>query len=325
MTISELRGRTSKFFTGIVIRKAVLAFFTLSAIVCGGLGCFYYHLLLNDSMATLISVGAIAVPIILTLIAMALRGKDDYKRFMIITYASRMPVSEFKGAKELVSRVEELTKNTIGGNQGFKTCMRENKELLTSMLTDFKAFEQFANKGPVTLLAKLFISNVLDSFLYFALMDCVLSGGASNKQYRIMASTRWYKVYQSYSGSLMSWLIKKVIFAVAWIIVSAVITNILHSIFGLALVMQTIIYIGTLCLMWQLKKFKGREDQLLHIAADIVGDDNGSKVPQADYNLCIAFSQISSIYYNAAVEAGYIATTNQQSVQTGAQPQKQLQ
>ena len=83
MKLFELHARVSRFTNSFLIRKAIFLVASVAVIVCAILGGFYFQLMLNNGMATLIAWAAILIVGILTVISRVLSRKDNYKLFLM--------------------------------------------------------------------------------------------------------------------------------------------------------------------------------------------------------------------------------------------------
>ena len=127
-----------------------------------------------------------------------------------------------------------------------------------------------------------------------------------------MSSTRWFPMRDRYSKSPVSFAFSKLLPIVGWIILSAVGAMVLNSFIGITPAMEAIIWFGFLSLVFQLRKFGGNRNVMHRMALDITSKEPVI-VPEADYNLCMAFAQISQVYFRACVEAGFIQSTSEPS------------
>lgn len=312
MKLIELHQGTKKAFTPIIVRKSVLAFCTMAVLVGGILGHFYFHLLRKTSLASLISAGTCILVLVLGFVALILKRKDDYKSFIACMLQFKGSISETECKKV----IEAFLNPSQGGFAGFKSAVRDNKILLSAMLTGCKAIPAYADRGFLTVLLGIFLRFVYAPFKYFAILDGLLvGGGRPNRIYRVMASTRWFPIRNKYSKSVFGYVLANIIPIIAWIILSAVVTLVLNSYLGITPAIETMIWFGFLSLMLQLRNFGGNRGLMHRMALNIYNKEE-NMIPAADYNLCLAFAQISQIYYQACMEAGYIQTTSPQGTQS---------
>lgn len=311
MKLYELKQGTKAAFTPIVGRTCVFVGLTVAVMVCGMLGSLYFHLLRQFSMSGLICTVSCILAVILGLLAMLFKRNDDYKSFVACIMQFRGGMSE----AECQGMIDAFLSSTQRGAAGFRSAKAENKVLLNAMLTGCKAIPSYADRGILTFLACIILRFSYAPFKLFALIDGILSGGAAkpNRIYRVMASTRWFPVRDRYSSSPIGFLFKKVVPIAGWIIASVIVATILSSTVGITSGMECIVWFGLLSLMLQLRTFGGNRNLMHRMALDI-SDREAGVIKPADYNLCMAFTQISPVYYQICVESGYIQSTAVQNV-----------
>lgn len=306
----ELTKRVYRFVKNLPLKKYICIGATLVVLVCGTLGGFYFQLGLNTGMATLVSVIALLISVALLITNRVLSSKDDYTRFLVLVYASKMDTQSFSSTKTLCKEIETALQLFFSGFTGFKSCLAENSALLSAMTTDCAAFEKYADRGIISKICRVLLNFCLSPFKYFALMDCILNGGgANNHNYRVMSSTRWYPIYSRYSSGILMWLIKTIGPIFGWLIGSNILVSVLDNMFDFSTSILVLIQFGLLSVVLQLYGLKGRYALLYKMAFDFVGNANPPVVPEANFDTCMAFANLSQYYYNACVEAGFIQNT----------------
>ena len=321
MKLFELHTRVSRFTNSFLIRKAIFLVASVAVIVCAILGGFYFQLMLNNGMAALIAWAAILIVGILTVISRVLSRKDNYKLFLMYAYASSAETKDIKNTKEFISRVEETIKESVNGYSGFQQCLADNKALLKCMTTGMTAFEEYSSGGLKTALAKLLAGKIFWSFPYFAILDLILSGQTNNHNYRILSSTRWFQVRQKYTKGIISIIAPSVGALIGWIIIANVLVSIISGALDLASSLESLLWFGSLGLILQCLWLRNEKNCMGLMALDLV---TPGAVPPADYDLCLAFADISSGYYNACIEGGFIQSTQAQNeIQVDALPIEQ--
>ena len=303
MNLVKLNAKLSRFVNPFLIRKLIFLGCSLAAIVCAILGGFYFQLLLNDGLALLISWGGILLVGVLTVISLILSRKDGYKTAMMYIYATSAETKGVKNTKELMGTIEEAVKDTVGDFTGFQNCVRENKELLSYMTTGMTAFEEYSGGGLKTKIAKMFSSKIFWSFTYFAVLDLIMSGQSSNHSYRIASSTRWFPVRAKYAKTIKSILLPWVCLIIGWIILANILSSTLVVPLGLSSGASSLVWLGLIGVLLQIMNLRTNKNTIAKMSMDLATPD---AIAGANYDLCLAFADISTGYYNACVECGYI-------------------
>lgn len=305
MQIPMLSAKTSRFETGFTIRKLIFIILSLAALVCAILGSLYYQLLRNTGFGTLLAWCGVLAILLFTVLSKLLSRKDDYKRTLAIIFTATNPdeAKTYKSLKELVAKCEGTTKETLKGYTGYKACLAQNKELIGYMSTGSIAFDKYQG----TPLASLLLRFVLAPFKIFATVDFILSGQLDNSKNRIMASTRWYPRWQEYSKGIISCLGKKIAPLILYIIASAIAASVLDDILAVNTGIIALIWFGFLGIMLQLLNFKGTRKLLVKITSDYTE----KQVPQADFNICKAFANISPEYLRICIDSDFMQSTQQ--------------
>ena len=303
MNLVKLNAKLSRFVNPFLIRKLVFLGCSIALVVCAILGSFYFQLLLNNSLATLLGCLGIIAVAILTVMSLVLSKKDGYKMAMMYIYATSAETKGIKNTKELMSTIETAVKDIVGGYTGFQSCVRENKELLGYMTTGMTAFEEYSGDGLKTKIAKMLSSKIFWSFTYFAVMDLVITGQASNHSYRIASSTRWFPVRAKYIRPIKSIVLPWVGAFIGWVILANVLVSSLATSFGFNSGITSLLWMSSLGLVLQVMNFRTKKTTIAKMAMDLATPD---AIAGANYDLCLAFADISQGYYNACVECGYI-------------------
>ena len=309
MKVPMLTGRTSRFEMPVRIRKIIFLILSLAAIVCGILGSLYFQLLLNKGFDALIAWAGIALVWVFTIVVKILSKKDDYKRTLSVVYTATNPddAKTYKSLKDLVAKCESATKETLKGYSGYTTCLGQNKELIGYMTTGRVAFPQYQGGGLKAISASLFLKPALGAFKHFAMIDFILSGQKDNSKNRIMASTKWYPRWQTYSKSITGWLLHTLAPFVAWLIISPIVVSVIDSMLDVNSGIMALIWFGLLGIILQLKNFSGARKDIIKITSDYTE----KQIPQADFNICVAFADVSPEYKRICVDSGFIQSTQE--------------
>lgn len=298
----EIQKRIHSALTVYTIRKGIFLFVSLAAMVCGVLASLYFQFAYNSGMQTLMTVAALAVCIVLTIVALILRSGELYTRCMLTAYASRVDTSSTHGGAAIKQQALQATQQYIANKAAYKQAKAECKELLNGMVTNCTAFERYANKGVITALCSMLLKYSCRSFADFAIIDAVANGNNDIRKYGILSSTRWYKTYTTFTPSIAKAVMGVVAPIVGAIIAATVAGNMLESALDITGATATLINGCMLCIALQLILWSSNQGNLNKMAVTVISPET----PQPDFNICTAFAEISTAYHNRCVEAGYI-------------------
>ncbi len=307
-------GKMSKFVKSVLIRKGIYAGISIVLMIIGIGLCFYFQLNLQAGLGNIIAFICLGGIIIVTLLARKSLKRDNYNYTLLAAYGAFNDLKDFHSVKAAVSKIESYTEKKVGGFDGWKTSMNENKELLSYMLLNTEAFDKYVGSGPIKALGRKFQKHDLMGFCDFAIIDLIVAGTMPNNGYRLVSSTRWYPIYQRYIKGAFKWFLLTILPYVVWFFGTNIATSSMKTSLAISEPALILLRWGILAIILQLVHLFGNSKLVAKIATDMTTKtENGAPiVPSADIDYLKGFADTSTAYKDLAVKYGFMSNVAEQ-------------